>query len=1355
MSTNCGIFATPATLKLTDQFTTVDGLSINGVNALCRDRRGYLWIATYDGLNRYNGHSFTIYNKQNSPNGFNNNRVRALTEFTNGDIWIGTDDGISLFDYATNQFDILSLDGVKRKDINCIVKKIFVSHDQNELYCITENDGILIYGKDRKFKRQQQCITDGICNDAMMLDADIILLATTKGIEYHNLKSGKTKCILDDGIPITNYILKLNPNSLLVALGKGLYKIDIRKDKNDNTEYIFEIASELLYPQNMFKTLALGDDNTLWLGTKTDGVRLLDLNKLGEDKSLISYLRKDRISTFLFEEDGVKWVASFDNGVYRYDNTPNQFNSIGSTKLEDIYKIYQIVSYDEERILLRSILNKLLLYNIYNDTIDPLPFDVTTTELTNIRCISRDDSGQIWIFINYGEVSHFVTIDTKTDRVRRIYSDDLPKIATYNGYISTFDENGDIWISTQYDIYRISLTSDQQIKSVESLSTNPYFESHSMHASRILYCDVNKNLMWIGSNTDGLFRLDIDRGKPLSEIDISHYTHDSANPESLSSNTISAIHRTADGTLWIGTEQGGLCRVFESGSDLKFKQYSQREGLSNHVVKGILSDHNNDLWIATNIGLNHFSPQRDERFTIYRIADGIPFENFHYSCLQLHNGRMVFSGGNNLIHFNPVDLPNKEENPNMWFSSLSINNNRIETDELVDGRAILTKALSNGDVIELRHDENIISIGVDVLSRASSNNYKVEYKLEPLSSRWTSTLSSSNQIQFEGLQPDTYTLSVRCSNFYGIWSDTQKLTIKIAPPLWKTTGAYILYALILFIVISIGIYIILHIWSLRHQLQIELISKRNLENLNREKQRYFSNISHELKTPLTLILAPIAVLTDKFKLDVSVTNSLQVINRQSKKMLQLIDLAHNIQLESDKLLVKKSTIFDFNKFVVELTADFKYYAESDKKILNILPFEGDVIVEADQNLIEKILNNLLSNAFKHTRQQDSITLSYRVEQSMLTLTVEDSGYGIDEADLPRIFERFYQAKRRGGANIGGTGIGLTFSQIIAKLHDGEIDVESKFGVGTKFTVRLPIVVDTSLFDYEESVEAEVAPTVEDIESALILGDMNIDSITVREDLRDSTVYLVEDNLDMRLFLEGIISQFYNVKSFSNGVECLEAMQSAWPDIVLSDVMMPQMDGYELCSSIKNNTLTSHIPVILLTACSTIDQKIKGLSCGADSYIPKPFYPKHTITRIDALLYNRKKLRERFLIDESIIKGPNNGNKDSEFMNNLYKIFADNLSNEEIDIDNIATELCVSRTLFFQKVKAITNDSPYELLKNYRLKRASEYLSMGDVQVNEVSFLVGFKSRTHFSKLFKDKYGHTPGQYAKLAKKGEL
>ncbi len=1342
--------AIPSHPQLVKQYTTADGLAINGVNAMCRDRRGYLWIATYDGINRYNGYRFTTYNMQNTQSAFESNRMRAIAELPNGNIIIGNDNGISLYDYEIGAFKTLSLEEVVRRDVNCIVKKIFISGDKSEIYCITEMDGILIYGIDLNFKRQQKYLGATTCNDAMQLDDQTIIIASSSGLECHDMRNGEVEHILSNDIKFANSTLKTSSNIMIVALQEGVQMVEIDRV---GREYRFHLCSDVLYSQSMFKTIAIDDNNVVWLGTRFDGVQLVDMNQLGAVDSSITIMKKERISAMLFEDGVNKWVSTYDNGVFRYDDSKAIFTGVNSAELDHLQKVIQVLPYSNNKLLVRTILNQLAIYDITTGLIKYVNLGLTNEELGNIRRITHDNSGLIWLLVSRNNDSYLISVDTKSGKLNRIYNETLPHCQAFSGYVLERDYNGDLWITTSDDVYRVSFTQDMQIKGVEALSNNPYFSSRKIHPSRVVYPDQYRNQLWIGCTTDGLYRLQLDKSKSLKEVEVSHFEHNKLDSKSLSSNTVSAIHRTQSGVLYIGTEHGGLCRVNERGYDVDFKRYLQLDGLSNNVVKGISTDQDGNLWVSTNIGLNHFSP-REEQFTTYRSSDGIPFDNFNYICTKLPSGRLVFSGGNNILHFNPIEIPNKEERPNMWFSSLSINDNSIESGEEFGERVILQKSLSDGDYIELKYDENRVAIGVDVICKDNSDNYKIEYKLEPHSRNWTTIPASDGTILYDGLQPDTYKLSVRCCNFYGVWSESKELTIKITPPIWKTTAAYVIYFALFFIVLGVVLYVIFHLLALRHRLDIEVISKRNLENMNREKQRYFSNISHELKTPLTLILAPIAVLSDKFKLDVSVTHSLQVISRQSKKMLQLIDLAHNVQLESDNMLVLKPSIFDFKKFVEEITHDFKYYSDSDSKSLIIGNVERDVIVNADKSLIEKIMNNLLSNAFKHTRQQDTITFSYTVEKNILTFTVEDSGYGIDEKDLPRIFERFYQAKKRGAANIGGTGIGLTFSQTIARLHGGEIDVESKFGVGTKFTVRLPIVEDTTLYECDEVVEVENVAT-ENIESTMILGDMNIDSIKVREDLQGSMVYLVEDNPDMREFLESIIKQFYKVETYTNGVECLEAMKNSWPDIVLTDVMMPQMDGYELCSAIKNNTLTSHIPVIMLTACSTIDEKIKGLSCGADSYIPKPFYPRHTITRIDALLYNRKKLRERFLVDEIIVKGPTGGNRDNEFMNNLYKLFSDNLSNEDIDLDDIATQMCVSRTLFFQKIKAITNDSPYELLKNYRLKRAAEYLSVGDVQVNEVSFLVGFKSRTHFSKLFKDKYGHTPGKYSKLAKSGEL
>ncbi|MFR9611863.1 MAG: two-component regulator propeller domain-containing protein [Rikenellaceae bacterium] len=1119
--------ATPSTSpELIQQLTVEDGLAINGVNTLCRDRKGYLWIGTYDGLNRYNGHKITTYNRQSHPQEFDNNRVRAIKEAPDGRIWIGTDNGLLIFDYSTSKFTPLVIDKIEDEGNGYTVKNIFVSSDKSEMVCVTEMDGIIRFGVDLKFYGQQNLITtDNVCYDAIALDQDIYILATQMGVEYYNLSSGNSKQILSKEIPTATTLLKIASDKLAIALQFGLQMVDMSRVDG---EYSFKCSGSLLYSNETYKTMAYDEQHHLWLGSKNEGVKVVNIGQLGNSNSE-SLLENERISTMLFESNGVRWVATFDSGIYQYDNTQNQFKGISDNIKSSTEKIIQVVPYDNSRMLVRYVSNKLTIYNLRTEKFEQLPFQLTETEFSYVRRITYDNHGRIWLMISYKDHNVIAMINSKNGEVKRIEDHVLPSNIMSRGTIFTSDQNSDLWLATIDNIYKITLSKELNIETIESLKDNPYFKSANIHQTRVIYADNDHNTIWVGTVTDGLYRLAFTDNKELKSATITHYTYDKNNPQSLPSNSITSITRSPDGVLWIGTEQGGICRVKKVDNEIAFTSYTNEDGLSNNVVKGILYDHNGELWIPTNIGLNHFSP-RTERFTIYRTEDGLPFMNFNYTSIKLQGGRMVFSGGSNILHFNPIDLKSNEGKPDLWFSSLRIKDNRIETGEEIDGRVLLDKSLADGDIIRLKHNENVISIGVDVMSNTKSDNYKVRYRLEPLSKRWTISPASSNQILFDGLKPDTYTLSVSCCNFYGAWSESKHLTFEIAPPIWQTTWAYITYSVIFLILLSLGIYTLLHILSLKHKLHIEHITRRNLETLNREKQRYFSNISHELKTPLTLILAPIAILTDKFKLDVNVTKSLQVINRQSKKMLQLIELAHNVQLESDNLLSTKLSIFDFNKFIDELTQDFKYYAESDDKTLNIIKMDEDVIVEADRSLIEKIVNNLLSNAFKHTRQKDKIRLRYSVDETMLTLIVEDSGYGIDEKDLPHIFERFYQAKKRGAANIGGTGIGLTFSHTITKLHGGDITVDSKFGEGTRFTVTLPIVADTREFTAIEEHSEETTP--QDMEATMILGDMNIEDIKVREDLRSSLVYLVEDNSDMRDFLASIISQFYTVKTFS-------------------------------------------------------------------------------------------------------------------------------------------------------------------------------------------------------------------------------
>ena len=818
---------------------------------------------------------------------------------------------------------------------------------------------------------------------------------------------------------------------------------------------------------------------------------------------------------------------------------------------------------------------------------------------------------------------------------------------------------------------------------------------------------------------------------------------DTTDAFSLSSNFVSCIIRDNSGVLWVGTEQGGLCKAIEEpGGRMKFISFSEDDGLSNNVVKSLQCDKSGNLWIATNIGLNIYRREKGT-FHVYRTSDGLPFDDFWYASLIMDDGTLVFSKFESLCYFNPDLLPKGENMPDLHIRSFYISNNRILPNKKYNDRVIIDSGLSDNDILNLKYNENSISFDLDAIYSKVATDHFIRYKLEPLNEDWIQIPAKEQKVSFNGLKPDNYRLVLSASNSFDEWTKPVSIGINIAPPFSQSVIAYIIYVVLALLFIIIIVYNLMRVQRLKYELRAEAIQKRSLELLNVEKQRYFSNISHELKTPLTLILAPITVLSERFSLDVDVKDKLAIIKRQAKKMLNLIELSHELQLNERNMLKVKPCVFSFNRFLSDITEDFMFMAKYDKKNFIVNSPEKNINVYADYSMIEQILNNLLTNSFKHTVQGDKIGVDFFYHEQLLTIKVYDTGCGISEKDLPYIFDRFYQASNQGMKNIGGTGIGLAFTKRLIELHSGGISVESKLGEGSTFTVKLPIIQDITEMDLiDENKEQESG-------SALYIGDWDIKSIEIDSRYLRSIVYLVEDNVEMRSFLTEIIGQFFTVRSFANGKECLDGMGKEWPDIIVSDVMMPEMDGNELCNVIKSDLKTSHIPVILLTACNTVDDKIKGLQAGADAYIPKPFYPKHVLTRICTLLDNRTKLWERFQSGVPLAIGSDENKisaKDNEFICSLYAKFNEYLDNEEVDMELLAKELGINRSLFFQKVKALTNDSPYELMKNYRLQRAAELLVKDEYNVNEVCIMTGFKSRTHFSRLFKEKYGISPSKY---------
>ncbi len=1319
-------------IRVSQTLDITNGLAHNGVSCMLIDSRGYTWIGTYDGLNRYSGDDITIYKNQLHKNIFQNNRILSIAEDRLSRLWIGTESGVTIFDYEKYIFQQLF---TPADNPTPIVKNIFIDPESDKIVCVSKLHSIIQYSYSGELLRSDALPQGSSINAAIRLDDDTYLLACNIGLMCYNANSGEISVIKNSAETNTQSVIKCNDNTIIASYDKGIQMFCITQD--DKIVSI-EAISPIEYDYASISAMAIDYDDTLWLGCAwSEGLYTIQnfLDSFGREPQYIQ--NTNRISNILIDGDCI-WVSSLNDGVTKLLTNKTNFRYFSSDSIE----LPQVIAYDSERVIINSIDNPLQIYNIVSEQEETLPFEINSQLMTRYKYITKDRDDSLWIIFRNG-VKETNIYNINGSNVTKLTGKELQKLLHTQRICdtpvnATFDGDNNLWVAYQNDLFRIILNPNHTVKRVESIWSNPMLKDlDELSRIRKLYFDEVENILWIGTNRQGLFKLGLKdtANKKLSEIDINNFTHEANDSTSLSSNFVSDIIRTTDGTLWVGTEQGGICRVDESNDTLQFNSLSEHNGLSNNVVKSIQEDHRGNLWIGTNIGLNCFNVKA-KNFITYRSDKGLPFDGFWYSSLTLDGGDLLFVGTKQLLTFNPEVFYVGGSTPNINFDDLMIFDDEITPNEPYQGRIITNHQLKNGDTIYLNWNQNVFSIGVDIIRSQYSLGNTLFYRLSPINKRWIKVAENNNTLPFNGVNPGRYTLEVCTFNSQGERGDISSLHIVITPPFWKSTNAYIIYTIIMLLIIGIIIHTLLSFQSLNHHLEIQTIEK----SVNEDKLRYFSNISHELKTPLSLILAPTALLAEKHKTDNDTINKLNIIRRQSKKLLDLVELTHGIEANDLKTLKPIKSVFSFNDMVRDFTNDFNFISQYDNKVFVVKECDKDVVVEADRGMIEKIVNNLLSNALKHTASGDTITILYNQTGDSISLIVSDSGYGIDAEDLPHIFERFYQAKRSGSHNIGGTGIGLTFSKMLVELHNGTIEVASELNIGTTFTINLPIVTNKHLPGPIANKQEITGDIIDDDDSS----DLFIES-----EYAQSTIYIVEDNQELRCMLREVIGKHFNVKEFQNGQQMIESLDSEWPDLIVSDVMMPEMDGYELCNAIKSDIKTSHIPVILLTACSTIDDKIKGLQLGADAYIPKPFYPRHLITRIEMLLHNRVQLRERFQIGIPFVYGKDNNTsaKDNEFMSQLYDLFNRNLSNEDIDLDMIARELGQNRTMFFKKVKIITNTSPYELLKEYRLKKAAEMLQSGEYNVSEVCMLTGFKGRSHFSRLFKDRYNVSPSKYA--------
>ena len=1302
-------------------FNTKNGLSHNGVTSILEDSRGYLWIGTYDGLNRYNGRDFTLYRSSPTHSVLLNNRVRTLAEDALNRIWIGTDRGLMIYDFIENHFVDLSWKSGLYQN-NDIVIALDDSR-KDRMIALTENGGLATFNTQGELLRFDK-LHGFVCNHLLRLSNELYLIATNRGLVQYNYRTGRFKKI--EKISQENCIV-LSKTSLdsiyAVATRRGVKLIKINQIKDD----IVCTLHQTLYDKHSFRTVFCDSQGTLWLGSNQKGIVPIRLDNL-EQLPANPFNSTMRTSCFHEGRNQVLWVGSFDQGFISRSLMQNPFHAIDLLDQQS-YRTFQFINIDQQKIAIKTT-GRYTQYDIATgkkSTFMPQILNNTNGAVLSTR--------QGWI----------VAVDK--EKQKKIYRLDNPRSLPREmnligeqmpvGAVRTITEDayGNIWISYPSNIFRIHLIDDNNTMQVEKIQL-PKLRVSTQNI-RNIYSDPKDKSLWIATSINGLYRI-VNPNLATKHLHIEQYAHDPQRSQSLSSNFVTAVLRDKSGVLWVGTEHGGLCRVREE--KMHFKSYTvENSNLSNNNIKSLICDSQNRLWIATNTGISLFN-RTNERFMNYNTQNGIPVDNMGFFATQLPNDVLVFSGIERSFYFNANNIQTDESIPQFQFGRLRIYNQVIEPNDVIDEKILLYSRLKSGDTLRLNYKQNVFSIEIDALHYTDRQNCRMRYKILPINNEWIINNPEQMNIALNGLHHGQYEIHTALSNAYGEWGNTKKIYVIIAPPLWKTWWAYTLYGILFISIVAFVIYSLLKMQRMNYKARIDEIERINMN----EKQRYFSNIAHEIKTPLALIVAPVQSLLDTFAHDVGVRSYLQRIEIQSRKMSHLIDVAQSIQSIDAGLLRPQSSVFDFNVFMHSLLEDFVFLASHDNKKIEINAPEEPLIVKSDISMLEKIANNLLNNAMKYTLSNSLIRVSWHSEGNKnLRLSVSDTGMGIDPADIPHIFERYYRGTKHTIQPPSGTGIGLSFSKRLVHLLGGEIGVESIVGEGSTFTVQLPIMSN----EQPEELQTQTSDNY-------IYDDMGALRNMDTSQHPDSLVYVVEDNLEMRLMLERIVGQFYQCETFANGKEALNAMEQKWPDIVVSDVMMPIIDGFELCERVKCDIKTSHIPVILLTACTAFDDRIKGMKYGADLYLAKPFYPKYLITCIETTLVGRAKLRERFKNGMPIqISDARQSDKDNKLLEQFNVLMNDNLDSEDINLDKFARELGVNRTYFFQKIKQLTGRTPFDLIKEIRLSKAAQLLVQEDLSVEDVCVAVGFKSRTHFSKLFKEKFGMSPRQYVISLRKG--
>lgn len=1343
-----------------------DGLPHNYVVSVCQDKYGFLWVGTAGGLCRYDGYDFKLFENNNEDTlTIAGNIARSLMRDRRGAIWCSPTNGI-LDEYRYENESFVH----HRPYPDCRITNLI--EDANGLiWFVVRGQGVASYERTKRrttlysadTKLPHKGPASNTVNQMIVDKHNTVWLATSQGLSFRKASDAHFIHFTDSSLLHNQsfksvHQVRINNHEVIWAKASSgpLLEFDLQGRLNKTYRLFFD---NRLY-EGGIEIIFQDSRGGIWL-VPSDNQGLVQVSRIANDRidgrlhqhnPDDYYSLTDNTIWDLYEDNkGVLWIAT-QNRLCKVDLYAKPFEHYChlSEQGRDAAgnHVLSFCERNDRTILIGTqrgvrILKEKEIVGIQS------VFENAPAELIHepVWSICQDSSGRLWFggkffLIGYNPATRqFVT-----------YRADPQK--TFDWAVLWHlhpDRHQNLWIgTTAAGLYRFDLQTET-FRRVQIPSEAPRSERIG---NSCVFSDAQGNV-WLAplvkynpaSNTFTDYRLQ--------------------NPQ-IESVSFKSIYETGERMLWLGSEGRGLM-LFDPKSGKIVNHYTNKDGLPDKTIWGIFQDTDQNVWLSTNSGISKLlplSPQSTPVFRNYDESDGLQGKVFNQGAWLIASDGRIFAGGSNGFNvFRPESIKDNPFTADVYITNIKLSGMALNIGDTVNKRVLLDTSTIEKRSLRLLHRENNISFEFAALHFSNPKKQVYAYKLEGFDNQWHTTYSKWRMAVYTNLSPGDYVFKVKAANPDGIWSEkTTTLQITILPPWWRTLWAFVLYTFILGALIWLARYVVVKQSLLRQAYQLERIENQKNQEIQRLKTEFFMNVSHEFRTPLTLILGPVEKLISAENLPQLLRAQALLIHRNAQRLMRLINQLLDLRrLETRQMrlnLIKGDIILS----ITQMFDDFKYLAQRHNIDYQLrIEVQSQEAISFDPDKLEKIMYNLISNAFKYTHDGGKITVTVKncpapAASKTIRIVVADTGTGIEAQHLSRIFERFFRVEQQDIRKYAGTGIGLALTKELVELHQGTISVESQVGKGSEFCVELPctleaeseestLIPDTQADKYphvsRQETQADVYVNTESEYAALLPSPPKHQPTT------DIIVLIVDDNPDIRLFIASEMHQRYIVKEAANGIEGLEIALNEIPDIIICDVMMPQMDGIEFSKQIKGNPLTSHIPVVMLTARSSEEHKIAGLQSGADDYISKPFNINVLMLKIQNILHTRAQLIERFKANQNLPAARLTSNAlDEAFISKITGVIESNLSDNEFDIEKLAGEFAMSRGHFHRKMKALTGLAPGEYVKTIRMRKAAELLLSSAMNITEIAYFLGFSSQPSFTRTFTAFYKKSPSQFLK-------